>query len=75
MKFRVDVLMPGTLENYSVEANEYIRLKVSGQNDEIQAKLLVGSDGNKSKVKEVQKIGTYGWSYNQFGIVCTIQTN
>jgi len=33
---------------------------------------LVGSDGNKSRVKEISKIGTYGWAYNQMGIVCTI---
>jgi hypothetical protein len=31
---------------------------------EFESKLLVGSDGNKSKVKEIAKIGTYGWSYN-----------
>ncbi len=32
--------------------------------NDLEAKLLVGSDGNKSMVKEVRKMGTYGWSYN-----------
>lgn len=36
-------------------------------------KLLVGSDGNRSMVKETSKINTYGWSYNQMGIVCTLK--
>ena len=31
---------------------------------EFQTKLLVGSDGNHSKVKEIAKIGSYGWAYN-----------
>lgn len=35
--------------------------------------MLVGSDGNKSKVKELGKIRSYGWSYNQMGIVCTLK--
>jgi len=37
--------------------------------------LLVGSDGNKSKVKELSHIPTYGWSYRQKAIVCTFKIN
>jgi 2-polyprenyl-6-methoxyphenol hydroxylase-like FAD-dependent oxidoreductase len=32
----------------------------------------VGSDGNKSKVKELAAIPTYGWSYRQKAIACTL---
>jgi hypothetical protein len=33
----------------------------------------VGSDGNKSIVKELSKIATYGWTYRQRAIVCTLK--
>ena len=39
----------------------------------IATKLLVGSDGNKSKVKELSGINTYGWSYRQKAIACTLE--
>ena len=35
--------------------------------------MIVGSDGNKSKVKELAKIATYGWSYRQRAIVCSMR--
>ena len=40
-----------------------------------QSKLIVGSDGNKSKIKELAGINTYGWAYRQRGIVCTMKIN
>jgi 2-octaprenyl-6-methoxyphenol hydroxylase len=39
----------------------------------IPSQLLVGSDGNKSKVKELSRVATYGWSYRQRAIVCTMK--
>lgn len=33
----------------------------------------MGSDGNKSKVKEMAKIPTYGWSYRQRAVVCSMK--
>ncbi|CAD8051982.1 unnamed protein product [Paramecium sonneborni] len=56
------------LEKIEVVENEYVKV-----NDKFQCKLLIGSDGNKSKVKECSKIGTYGHSYHQMGIVCTVE--
>lgn len=32
----------------------------------------MGSDGNKSKVKELSNIPTFGWSYRQKAIACTL---
>jgi 2-polyprenyl-6-methoxyphenol hydroxylase-like FAD-dependent oxidoreductase len=45
-------------------------VQLKGNN--IRTKLLVGSDGNKSKVKELSRIPTYGWSYRQKAIACTL---
>lgn len=36
---------------------------------ELETRLLVGSDGNNSKVKELSGIPTFGWSHNQKAIV------
>ena len=33
----------------------------------------MGSDGNKSKVKELSRIPTYGWNYRQKAIACTLK--
>ena len=35
--------------------------------------MLIGSDGNKSKIKELADIRSYGWKYNQTAIVCTLK--
>ncbi|CAK55736.1 unnamed protein product (macronuclear) [Paramecium tetraurelia] len=56
------------LEKIELKPNEYVTV-----NDKFQCKLLIGSDGNKSKVKECSNIGTYGHSYHQMGIVCTVE--
>lgn len=47
------------LEKIDIKPNEYVTV-----NDKFQCKLLIGSDGNKSKVKECSNIGTYGHSYH-----------
>lgn len=71
---RCEVAIPGSIEKISQDNDGYIDLTlIDGR--KIQTKLLVGSDGARSKVKQFSKIPTYGWSYNQMGIVCTIETS
>ena len=38
-----------------------------------EAALIVGADGRKSQCRAMAGIGTYGWSYKQTAVVCTIQ--
>ncbi len=40
---------------------------------EIDARLIVAADGRASAVREGAGIGKVGWSYDQVGIVCTVQ--
>lgn len=42
---------------------------------DVYSRVLVGSDGRGSAVKKLNGIGTYGWNYNQMGIVCTVKTS
>jgi len=39
---------------------------------ELSTRLLVGADGARSQIRERAGIVTYGWSYRQSGIVCTV---
>jgi 2-octaprenyl-6-methoxyphenol hydroxylase len=43
-----------------------------GDGSVIEAALLVGADGARSKLRERAEIPTYGWDYDQAGIVVTV---
>lgn len=43
--------------------------------EKISARLVVGSDGANSFVKQKARISSTGWSTNQQGIVCTVKTH
>jgi 2-octaprenyl-6-methoxyphenol hydroxylase len=38
----------------------------------LEARLLVGADGARSKIREQAGIESYGWNYDQSAIVCTV---
>jgi 2-octaprenyl-6-methoxyphenol hydroxylase len=38
----------------------------------ISARLLVGADGARSKIRETAGIASHGWNYDQSAIVCTV---
>lgn len=40
---------------------------------EVQARLLVGADGARSAIRQQAGIATHGWSYDQSGIVTTVE--
>lgn len=71
---KVDIKIPDSIEE--IDFADPSKVKVTLKSGEtVYTKLLVGSDGAKSKVKSVSNISTYGWSYNQMGIVTTIQAS
>lgn len=41
----------------------------------IESELIVGSDGANSMTRRKHNINSTGYSYNQNGLVCTVQTN
>ena len=70
---RCEIAIPSSIEIIKQENPGFVDLElIDGR--KIRTKLLIGSDGARSKVKHFSKIPTYGWSYNQMGIVCTIET-
>ena len=60
----------GTLQAGSA----YARLHLKGGRT-IQAKLVVGSDGGSSKVRQMAQLRTVSWSYKQRGLVATVATD
>lgn len=44
-----------------------------GNGRQIRARLVIGADGRQSAVRREAGIRTIDWSYNQTGIVCTVQ--
>lgn len=43
--------------------------------ERFSTKLLVESEGNLNVVKDNSNASSYGWSYNQMDLVCTIKLN
>ena len=43
-----------------------------GSGETMPARLLVGADGAKSRIREQAGIATHGWNYDQSAIVCTV---
>src|SRR3974390_1345038 len=63
-------LRAGAVINFAQAGNA---MEVELDDDEtISARLLVGADGAKSKIREQAGIATHGWSYNQSAIVTTV---
>ena len=59
----------GTMQS----SNAFASLQLEG-NSTIKAKLVVGSDGGNSKVRQMAQLRTVSWSYKQRGLVATVAT-
>lgn len=54
-------------------SNAFASLQLEGGST-IKAKLVVGSDGGNSKVRQMAQLRTVSWSYKQRGLVATVAT-
>ena len=59
----------GTMQS----SNAFASLQLEGSST-IKAKLVVGSDGGNSKVRQMAQLRTVSWSYKQRGLVATVAT-
>jgi 2-octaprenyl-6-methoxyphenol hydroxylase len=63
-------LRAGAVGGFSYSANAIDVELADGE--KISARLLVGADGAKSKIREQAGIATHGWNYDQSAIVTTV---
>ncbi|CAK0761411.1 hypothetical protein CVIRNUC_002857 [Coccomyxa viridis] len=80
----VDYVSPASLQTLTLPAyapdlhsgmqsNELAEIGLdSGQT--VRARLVVGADGSRSRVRELADLRTFSWSYHQRGIVATVRT-
>ena len=64
-------LRPRRIESFKAEDNAVEIKFETGKS--LVAKLLVGADGSKSKIRHCAGIKTIGWDYGQWGIVAEIE--
>lgn len=66
----VDHLAPEKVSDFSY--NEVGIDVILGEKKSINARLVIGADGRKSKVRDWMEVPVRGWNYNQRAIVCYV---
>jgi 2-octaprenyl-6-methoxyphenol hydroxylase len=66
----IEILAPDTVVDYSTD--DFSVVAKLGSGAEIKARLLVASDGKRSRLREAAGIKCVSWSYPQLGIVTTV---
>jgi 2-octaprenyl-6-methoxyphenol hydroxylase len=62
-------LRASAIESFEVDGE---RVSVRCTDGALNAGLLIAADGARSRLRELAGIPTYGWSYGQSAIVCTV---
>jgi 2-octaprenyl-6-methoxyphenol hydroxylase len=62
-------LRASAVESFDIEGE---RVSVRCRDGALTAGLLIAADGARSRLRELAGISTFGWSYNQSAIVCTV---
>lgn len=50
-----------------------VQLQADGKARTLQARLLIGADGTHSQIRRLAGIDLFGWDYNRYGIVASVQ--
>ena len=66
----IEIFSPDTVVDYSTDDFSAVAKLASGA--EVKARLLVASDGKRSRLREAAGIKCVSWSYPQLGIVTTV---
>jgi len=64
---------PAKVESVRLQGDrQLLRLQRQGENIEIGAALVVGSDGSHSQIRRAAGIGSRGWDHNRYGLVASV---
>ena len=73
-KYIDTIKMNLTKDNISIENSlNYVDFHIHSEKRTIRSKLLVASDGVKSTIRNKLNIPTYGYDYNETGLICTVR--
>lgn len=67
----ISLYAPDRIERLEEKASQITAHLASGKT--LTASLLVGADGRRSQIRDHAGIGTFGWDYEQSGIVTTVE--
>ena len=68
-----DLRIPNKISEVELNENSFARVKLT-DSELFTARLVVGAEGANSFIKKSAKIPSWGWSTDQYGIVCTLRT-
>ncbi|CAF3847007.1 unnamed protein product, partial [Rotaria sordida] len=71
-QFHVEPRLNSKVKHFEYEENS-IRIKLQDEKINLRTRLLIAADGYQSSIREMARISTMQWDYNQFGIVATLQ--
>ncbi len=69
----VELITPASITNFETQAEQVLITLDNGQ--QINAALIVGADGGRSRLRELAGIEVQGWSYGQEAVVARIETS
>jgi len=68
-----------TMDKFTIDQNEnYAYLNITDNDNDIlkiRTKLIIASDGGNSQIRNKLKLGTFGYSYHETGLVSTFRGN
>jgi 2-octaprenyl-3-methyl-6-methoxy-1,4-benzoquinol hydroxylase len=68
----IHTFCPDSLESLNQDGDQAI---ITLTHQKITAKLVIGADGAKSKVREMSSIGVTGWDYQQSAMLINVETS
>ena len=70
----VQLFSPASVSAFTLLADVVtIQLLRDGNTETLTAALIIGADGSNSQIRRMAGIDTFGWDYNRFGIVASVQ--
>ncbi len=51
----------------------FVEIRIDDKTVTLKTALIVGADGTNSQIRRMAGIDTFGWDYNRFGIVATVE--
>eukprot|EP00850_Spirogloea_muscicola_P014095 SM000099S25201 [mRNA] locus=s99:181246:184540:+ [translate_table: standard] len=65
---------PSSSVGFTVDSEDWALLRL-GSGRQLRARLVVGADGGRSKVRQLANLKTTGWEYDQRAVISTVEVD